>query len=57
VRPPAEQRVQALDQRPLFRVTRAVDDLVEVVNLALAGGFAGGDTRLEARQAAAAILA
>ena len=56
LRPPDDQRVQTLDQRTLFRMTMAVDYLVEVVNMSLDSCFAGGDTRLEALQAASAIL-
>lgn len=57
LRPTDDQRVQTLDQRTLFRMTMAVDDFVEVVNVSLDSCFAGGNTRLEALPAASAILA
>jgi len=46
-----------LDQRTLFRMTMAVDDLVKVVDMSLDGFFAGSDIRFEALQAALTILA
>jgi hypothetical protein len=57
LRPPDEHGIQALDQRALFRMTMAVDDLVEILNMSVDSYFAGGDTCLEALQAASAILA
>jgi hypothetical protein len=56
LRPADNHRVQALNQRALFRVSMAVDNPAEVLTMSLDGGFAGGDTRREAMQTASAIL-